>query len=131
MDAMYTSSITESDALTGVDEMDRETVITRLQVIHTWAEFAREYDLQFFTPKHLEDIAQWSADALAMMEEQEEIEGRYIEAFNTIRDAYNAPANREKILLNYLARNACCCEQKLLNDKREMPDAKFKEEQTL
>lgn len=52
---------------------DRETVITHLQIIHTWAEFARERDLQFFTAKHLEDIAQWSADALAMMKEQEQM----------------------------------------------------------
>ena len=52
--------------------MNRETVITHLQIIHTWAEFARERDLQFFTPKHLEDIAQWSDDALALLKEQEE-----------------------------------------------------------
>ena len=52
--------------------MDRETVITHLQIIHTWAEFARERDLQFFTPKHLEDIAQWSSDALVMFEEQKQ-----------------------------------------------------------
>ena len=52
---------------------DRETVITHLQIIHTWAEFARERDLQFFTPKHLEDIAQWSDDAVAMMKEQEPV----------------------------------------------------------
>jgi len=51
--------------------MDRETVITHLQIIHTWAEFAREKDLQFFTAKHLEDIAQWSDDAIAMLKEQE------------------------------------------------------------
>ena len=51
--------------------MDRETVITHLQIIHTWAEFARERDLQFFTAKHLEDIAQWADDAIAMMKEQE------------------------------------------------------------
>jgi len=50
--------------------MDRETVITHLQIIHTWAEFARERDLQFFTPKHLEDIAEWSADALELLKEQ-------------------------------------------------------------
>ena len=52
--------------------MDRETVITHLQIVHTWAEFARERDLQFFTPKHLEDIAQWSADAITLLKEQEE-----------------------------------------------------------
>ena len=52
--------------------MDRETVITHLQIIHTWAEFARERDLQFFTAKHLEDIAQWADDAIAMLKKQEE-----------------------------------------------------------
>ena len=50
---------------------DRETVITHLQIIHTWAEFARERDLQFFTPKHLEDIAQWSDDAIALLKKKE------------------------------------------------------------
>ena len=50
--------------------MDRETVITHLQIIHTWAEFARERDLQFFTAKHLEDIAQWADDALNLLKEQ-------------------------------------------------------------
>jgi len=50
---------------------DLETVITHLQIIHTWAEFARERDLNFFTAKHLEDIAQWSDDALNLLKEQE------------------------------------------------------------
>ena len=54
-------------------DLDRETVITHLQIIHTWAEFARERDLQFFTAKHLEDIAQWSDDALALLKEQEAV----------------------------------------------------------
>lgn len=36
---------------------DRELVITHLQIIHIWAAFAKEQDLQFFTKKHLEDIA--------------------------------------------------------------------------
>lgn len=52
---------------------DMENVITHLQIIHTWAEFARERDLNFFTAKHLEDIAQWSDDAFAMLKEQEPI----------------------------------------------------------
>ena len=47
--------------------MDRETVITHLQIIHTWAEFARDCDLQFFTAKHLEDIAKWSDDAIDLL----------------------------------------------------------------
>lgn len=51
--------------------MDIETVTTHLQIIHTWAEFARERDLQFFTAKHLEDIAQWADDALNLLKEQE------------------------------------------------------------
>ena len=50
---------------------DRESVITHLHIIHTWAEFSRERDLQFLTAKHLEDIAQWSDDALALLKEQE------------------------------------------------------------
>ena len=53
---------------------DRESVITHLQIIHTWAEFARERDLQFFTPKHLEDIAKWTDDALELLKEQDETE---------------------------------------------------------
>lgn len=53
---------------------DREAVITHLQIIHTWAEFARERDLQFFTAKHLEDIAQWADDALKLLKEQDEAE---------------------------------------------------------
>ena len=51
--------------------MDRETVITHLQIIHVWARFARERDLQFFTAKHLEDIATWTDDALNLLKEQE------------------------------------------------------------
>lgn len=39
-------------------------------IIHTWAEFARERDLQFFTAKHLEDIAQWADDARATIDAQ-------------------------------------------------------------
>jgi hypothetical protein len=54
-------------------EMDRETIITHLHIIHTWAEFARERDLQFFTAKHLEDIAQWADDALKLLKAQSEI----------------------------------------------------------
>ena len=50
---------------------DRESVITHLQIIHTWAEFARERDLQFFAPKHLEDIAEWTDDTLELLKEQE------------------------------------------------------------
>ena len=51
---------------------DMKTVITHLQIIHTWASFASERDLQFFTPKHLEDTTQWVEDALKLLKEQEE-----------------------------------------------------------
>lgn len=51
---------------------DKELVITHLQIIHTWSEFARERDLQFFTKKHLEDIAQWSDDAIVLLKEQKD-----------------------------------------------------------
>ena len=47
--------------------VDRESVITNFHIIHTWAELARERDLQFFTAKHLEDIAQWSDDAIELL----------------------------------------------------------------
>ena len=53
---------------------DRESVITHLQIIHTWAEFARVRDLQFFTPKHLKDIAEWTDDTLELLKEQEAVE---------------------------------------------------------
>ena len=56
---------------------DRESVITHLQIISTWASFARERDLQFFTAKHLEDIAQWSDDAIVLLKEQEAIKPHY------------------------------------------------------
>ena len=61
---------------------DRESVITHLQIMHTWASFAREHDLQFFTAKHLEDIAQWSDDALALLKEQEGKEAMVVESAN-------------------------------------------------
>ena len=50
---------------------DRGSVITHLMIIHTWAEFARERDLQFFTPKHLENIAEWTDDAISLLKKQE------------------------------------------------------------
>ena len=51
-------------------KMDRENVITHLQIINTWAAFARERDLQFFTAKHLDDIVSWTDDALALLKEK-------------------------------------------------------------
>ena len=59
---------------------DREKAITHLMIIHTWAEFARKRDLQFFTEKHLEDIAQWSDDAIELLKEQKAVEPKHYEA---------------------------------------------------
>lgn len=56
---------------------DRELVITHLQIIHTWASYAHERNLQFFTRKHLEDIAQWSDDAINLLKEQESKKGSW------------------------------------------------------
>ena len=46
---------------------DRETVITHLMIIHTWASVARERDIYFFTERHLEHITQWVDDALKLL----------------------------------------------------------------
>lgn len=77
---------------------DRELVITHLQIIHTWAEFARERDLQFFTEKHLEDIAQWADDALALLKEQEpkQVEA---EVINEIDRLYRCPSCHISMIL--------------------------------
>ena len=56
---------------------DQETVITHLQIVHTWAAFARERDLQFFTRKHLEDIEAWSKDAIDLLKKYAELEERH------------------------------------------------------
>lgn len=48
-----------------------ELIITHLQIIHTWADYAREHDLHFITTKHLEDIVQWADDAIVLLKEQE------------------------------------------------------------
>ena len=59
---------------------DRKTVITHLMIIHTWASFALERDLQFFTKKHLEDITQWVEDALKLLKEQEPVTYKVVKA---------------------------------------------------
>lgn len=83
----------------------------REKVIKEFADY-----VHYFKPYCIGDIEdhEMLKDVLELLKEQEEIEGRYIEAFNTIRDAYNAQPNREKILHDYLARNACCCEKLLI-----------------
>ena len=50
---------------------DKESVITHLLIINTWAVFAREHNLQFFTTKHLDDIVSWTKDAVGLLKEYE------------------------------------------------------------
>lgn len=81
---------------------DREKVIAWLnEIVNT---------LDSFTDDSEQEVCQLAKDTLALMKEQDKIKEQLIEAFNTIRNAYNVPANREKILLNYLLRIAGCCE---------------------
>lgn len=47
---------------------ERETVITHLQVMHTWASFALGKEVQFFDEAHLKDIADWTTEALNLIE---------------------------------------------------------------
>ena len=78
--------------------MDMETVITHLQIISTWASFARERDLQFFTEKHLEDITQWTDDALKLLKKQESTLNRLR---STMEDMVRGNASEE---VSYLLR---------------------------
>lgn len=52
---------------------DRESAITHLMIISTWASFARERDLQFFTKKHLESMEAWADEAIALLKEQQKL----------------------------------------------------------
>jgi hypothetical protein len=52
---------------------DRETVITHLQIIHTWAFFDERYGWHRCSENCL-DVWQWTADAIAMLKEQEAVE---------------------------------------------------------
>ena len=51
---------------------DRENIITHLQIIHTWAFFDKKYGWHRCSENCL-DVGQWTADAIAMLKEQEPI----------------------------------------------------------
>lgn len=51
--------------------MNRVDVIGHLQIIHTWATFALEKDKNFFTDAHMKSIAEWTENAITMLEEHE------------------------------------------------------------
>ena len=88
---------------------DMEKVINGLEHLSEWLfqQYRVVYDGD--APNYY-DAYKTVDDALALLKEQDKIKEQLIEAFNTIRNAYNVPANREKILLNYLLRIAGCCE---------------------
>ena len=48
-------------------------VIVHLKIVRTWADFARERDLMFFTEKHLENMVQWMDEAIEKLEEQQKM----------------------------------------------------------
>ena len=101
---------------------DREKVIMALELHRAGKCQDTNRQLCPYWERYDDCYKQMADDILSLLKEQKEVKEQFIEAFNTIRDAYNAPENREKILLNYLARNSCCCEQKLLNDSGQFAD---------
>lgn len=51
--------------------MNRDNVISHLQIMHTWAEFALEKDQNFFNDSHMKSIAEWTMETIAVLKEQE------------------------------------------------------------
>ncbi len=49
---------------------DRNEVISHLQIIRTWANFALEYDAIFFNKEHFESIAKWIDDVLELLNKE-------------------------------------------------------------
>lgn len=80
---------------------DRRTVMSWLEWL-TWDDWP-----EWHSESEVQEIAK---AALELLKWQEEIKEEFIEAFDTIRDAYNKPLYREQILLNYLLKNACCAD---------------------
>ena len=54
----------------------REDVIGHLQIMHTWAAFALEHDLDFFEEAHLRKIMEWTEEALELVNGMESGRGR-------------------------------------------------------
>lgn len=53
---------------------DREKVISRLQIIRTWAAVGKDPIYNGIEPRCCEDIVTWIDDALALLKEQEAVE---------------------------------------------------------
>lgn len=55
-------------------KIDKDDVIGHLQIIHTWASFARERDMNFFNKKHMRSIEKWTEDALKLLQKDGEVD---------------------------------------------------------
>jgi hypothetical protein len=61
---------------------DRETIITRLQIINTWATVdLRSPKEPIWSYRTLEDVQQWTNDAIALLKEQEPVKPMKIKDF--------------------------------------------------
>ena len=49
---------------------DKKQVITHLQIMHTWATFAIQNDMNFFTIDHMKSIAEWTNDVLELLKDE-------------------------------------------------------------
>ena len=52
---------------------NRGDIISHLQIIHTWANFAREHDM-ILGWMQLDHVAEWTLDAVEMLMEDERME---------------------------------------------------------
>lgn len=50
---------------------DRKEVISHLQIMHTWADFAMEKDINYFTNYHFMKIVKWMEEALELLKQFE------------------------------------------------------------
>ena len=78
--------------------MDREKVVSHLQIIHTWATVdLRSPKEPIWSYRTLEDVKQWTDDAIALLKEQEEQKRKWLQ---TIADTQlaNAPKDRKEFM---------------------------------
>ena len=87
---------------------DREKVISRLQIIRTWAAVGKDPIYNGIEPRCCEDIVTWIDDALALLKEQEKERERFInwlgrfcahvdQQFQPLPDEQNIKFFREKM----------------------------------
>ncbi len=49
---------------------DRNEVISHMQIIRTWADFALEYDAIFLNKEHFESITKWIDEVLELLNKE-------------------------------------------------------------